>query len=363
MHDVPWPVDFGGVFDLYYKLKSLHEAGIKIHLHCFVNKRPPQSALEKYCEEVHYYKRKKFSFSMKLPYIVSSRRSDELLRNLQKDHHPVLLEGIHCSYHLFTGALKDRKVLLRLHNAEFKYYEQLARNESNPLKRIYYSTESKQLKKYEHAVACKARVICVSETDKEIYQQEFSAQDIFFLPVFLPWQDVISKNGKGDYCLYNGNLSVNENENAALWLISEVFSKNEIPFIIAGKSPSEKLKSAVKKYPNIQLVADPAETAMQQLVENAQINVLPSMNATGVKLKLLNALFNGRFCLTNAAGCTGSGLEELCDIEEDAAGFTAKIALLCNLSFNEAQTEKRRSALSLICNNELNARKLIAWVW
>ena len=33
--DVPYPVDYGGVFDLFYKIKTLHELGIKIHLHCF----------------------------------------------------------------------------------------------------------------------------------------------------------------------------------------------------------------------------------------------------------------------------------------------------------------------------------------
>ena len=29
MHDVPWPADFGGVVDLFYKLKWLHAAGLK----------------------------------------------------------------------------------------------------------------------------------------------------------------------------------------------------------------------------------------------------------------------------------------------------------------------------------------------
>ena len=33
--DVPYPVDYGGVFDLFYKIKALSEAGVKIHLHCF----------------------------------------------------------------------------------------------------------------------------------------------------------------------------------------------------------------------------------------------------------------------------------------------------------------------------------------
>ena len=33
--DVPYPPDYGGAIDVYYKLKALHEEGIKIYLHCF----------------------------------------------------------------------------------------------------------------------------------------------------------------------------------------------------------------------------------------------------------------------------------------------------------------------------------------
>src|SRR5690349_17100190 len=121
-HDVPWPADYGGVVDLFYKIKALHELGVRIYLHCFVNKRPPQEKLEKYCEKVYYYKRKAgiTGFSFRLPYTVNSRKNAELIRNLNKDEYPVLLEGVHCSYYLHTGKLANRKVLLRLHNAEFE---------------------------------------------------------------------------------------------------------------------------------------------------------------------------------------------------------------------------------------------------
>ena len=33
--DVPVPANYGGVIDVYYKLKALHLQGVKIHLHCF----------------------------------------------------------------------------------------------------------------------------------------------------------------------------------------------------------------------------------------------------------------------------------------------------------------------------------------
>ena len=148
-HDVLWPADFGGVMDQFYKIKALHQAGVKIYLHCFVNKRPPHDELKKYCEAIYYYKRKVNlgHFSFRLPFIVSSRKCNELIINLKKDNYPILIEAIHCSYNLFAGKLNNRIVLLRLHNTEFEYYHQLALNEKNPLKKWYFRHESKLLKK------------------------------------------------------------------------------------------------------------------------------------------------------------------------------------------------------------------------
>ena len=189
-HDVPWPADFGGVVDLFYKIKTLHQNGIKIYLHCFVHERAPQQELDKYCESVFYYKREKKAsrFSFRLPFIVNTRRSAELLRNLQKDKHPVLLEGIHCTYPLYTGGLTGRNVLLRLHNAEFEYYHQLALHEKNPFRKLYYHHESKLLKKYERLLANKVKIIAVSDQDIEFIPAAFWRHfDITHLPVFLPY--------------------------------------------------------------------------------------------------------------------------------------------------------------------------------
>ncbi|RYD71030.1 MAG: mannosyltransferase, partial [Sphingobacteriales bacterium] len=103
--DVPLPVDYGGVMDIFYKINWLHQLGIKIHLHCFTNGRPPQDELDNYCEEVFYYERKSFlqALPLKIPYMVASRNHPLLLKNLSKDNYPVLLEGIQCSYLLYTG--------------------------------------------------------------------------------------------------------------------------------------------------------------------------------------------------------------------------------------------------------------------
>ena len=362
MHDVPWPADFGGVVDLYYKLKWLHAFGVKIQLHCFVHNRPQQPELNKYCEAVHYYERKK-RFGLRLPYIVSSRIDKKLLENLAKDDHPILLEGIHCSYLLYADSFPHRKIFLRLHNVEFLYYGKLAGHETNWLKKFYYGNEARLLKKYEQTVATKAPVWAVSTADVEVYRNVFGAADIHFLPVFLPWDRAEPRAGTGSFCLYHGNLEINENETAALWLIENIFAALYLPFVIAGKNPSKKLKTAAASYKHISIVDNPPEHQMQELIAEAHVNILPSFNNTGVKLKLLNALYNGRHCLVNLAGCEGSGVNEACVIAETAEEFKEHLQKLFQEEFTENKIQHRNAVLKSLYNNEQNARRINAWIW
>lgn len=363
--DVPFPADYGGVVDLFYKIKSLRQLGVKIHLHCFTKDRKPQEELNNYCETVNYYQRKNniSSFSYCIPLIVNSRVNEELINNLQKDNYPVLMEGIHCTYYLHNAQLNNRKVLVRLHNAEFEYYKQLAKQESNLFKKFYYSFESRLLKKYEKSIADKTTFLAVSKQDITLYKQEFGANDMQYLPVFLPYVSAVGKAGKGCYCLYQGNLAINENEKATIWLLQHVFSKLSIPFVIAGKNPSKKLTQLAHRYQHTCLVANPSEKDLQDMIAKAHVHVIPSLNNTGIKLKLLNALFNGRHCLVNKAAVEGSGLEIFCHIADDALSFQQKIEALYLLPFTEQEVLQRQDLLQTIYNNESNARELMTFLW
>jgi glycosyltransferase involved in cell wall biosynthesis len=367
--DVPYPVDYGGAFDIFYKLKYLKEAGVSIHLHCFVNKREPQPILEDYCDKVDYYPRQTGhkGLSYQLPYIVSSRNSGELVENLLNDNYPIIIEGIHCTHFLHDerfSNLQDRKIILRLHNVESMYYRQLFQSSPNSLKKLYFLAESLLLKKYEACIAKKVSLILtVSDADKDIYKKEFGARNIANLPVFIGYKEIKSQEGVGCFCLYHGNLSVPENEKAARWLCDNVFNDLNIPFVIAGKDPSDKLIRSVKTKTHICLVANPDEKEMCDLISKAQINILPSMNATGIKLKLLNVLFNGRHAIVNDATVKGTGFGPACHVAGNASGFKSIVTQLYHRPFTEDETVLRNSLLQNVFDNKKNAERLIRWIW
>ena len=87
--NIPWPANYGGVIDIYYKAKALAEIGIKVHLHCFAYGREVADEHLRFCHQVYYYQRdtslcKHWS---RFPYIVNSRQSKELVNNLLKDNY------------------------------------------------------------------------------------------------------------------------------------------------------------------------------------------------------------------------------------------------------------------------------------
>ncbi len=361
--DVPFPVSHGGFFDPFYKLVHLHNAGVAIHLHCFEYGREPQPELEKYCKEVHYYRRKKIGgVSPNLPYIVSSRKNVALIKRLAEDDYPILLEGTHCTYLLYKNFFPARKIIFRLHNIEHIYYKRLFKWESSLFKKVYYLFESFVLKKYEKRVAEKASVVLtVSQNDTTLFKQYCPKANTQYLPLFLPFERIKSKIGSGDYLLYHGNLAIAENQKSVYWLLQEL-GPIDMPLIIAGRNPPQILQKFIKQFKNCQLKNNPTDWELEELIQNAHINIVLSFNNTGIKLKLLHALFSGRHCIANSAAVANEAFKNCCHIADTATEIKVKIAYLKQMSFLQEHIDIRENVLLPLYNNSNNAQTLSAWL-
>lgn len=357
--DVPYPPNYGGVIDVFYKIQALAEKGIKIHLHCFKYGRESSEILKRLCHKVHYYPRNvaKSQLFNKLPYIVVSRASEVLIENIAKDNHPVLFEGLHTSYYINDTRLGDRKKMVRTHNIEHDYYNSLAKVESNIFKRYYFYNEATKLESYENVLTKANFVAAISKNDESYFQQKYG--NAFYLPAFHSNEKVNIQTGKGPFAFYHGNLGIGENNEAALWLINEVFSNFNHSLLIAGNRPSDELQEAVKKHNNITLISDPTTKQIHQLIADAHVNVLPTFQPTGIKLKLLSALYNGRFCVVNNVMIENTGLERLCVLADSATDMRAEIQRVFKTEFRTSDVKLREKVLAENFSNKINIEKLI----
>lgn len=312
-----------------------------------------------YCEEVNYYRRDSFwkGFFSDKPFIVQSRNAAELKAKLLQNSYPILFEGLHSCFYLTDDAFKQRCRLVRMHNNEAEYYLKLAHKEHRFFKRLYFYSEYRRLMRFEHVLEFADGILCISLTETNHYQKKFGRAK--YAAPFHGNGTVQSKAGRGDYALYHGNLEVNENIEAVCFLAEEVFDDLPFRLIIAGHHPAEKIKAFAMACDRIELIADPGEEQLNDLIRNAHINVLPTFMETGVKLKLINALYKGRFCLVNNQMVNNTGLEKYCVISNDAIAMKQNINELFQKEFTAEEIILRKQ-IETEFSDLAEAEKIIA---
>ncbi|MCX6279390.1 MAG: glycosyltransferase family 1 protein [Bacteroidetes bacterium] len=359
--DIPFPANYGGVIDVFYKIRALHREGVRIHLHCFTHRRLPAPELEQFCESVHYYPRTtglKANLSLK-PYIVSSRMSQELLKNLLKDDHPVLFEGLHTCGFISDRRLNGRLLIYRESNIEHHYYYHLFGAEKNPWKKIYFLAESLRLKLFQSVLNHASLALTVSQEDTTYLAKAFPQKQVYYLPSFHGHDEMNILTGRGNYALYHGKLSVAENSHAAEFLIKKVWEDSFPELIVAGLDPPLWLKKLAEKRHNISFIENPSNDAMQQLIRQAHINIMVTFQPTGLKLKLLNALYNGRFCLVNPQMVTGTSLGNLCKLASTPGDFKLLIPGLFRQDFSKILISERKTTLFENYSDLNNCKRLV----
>lgn len=321
--DVPFPADYGGVIDIFYRIKALHSLGYEITLHCFEYGRGAEPELEKYCSAVHYYRREKKlkHWFSRTPFIVKTRSSMQLLENLLKDNSPILFEGMHTTFLLSNTQLKNRIKLVRMHNIEHTYYAELAQKSSGA-KKYYFQSEARKLKRYESILIHATHVLAIQENDLAYLAKIHPS--VHLLPASMPELEEMEHEETKPYCLFHGNLSVPENESAVEWILENVAGKIDMELIVAGKRPSKGLVDCCNEKKVI-LVVNPSSEEMEALVTEARVHVLYTDQPTGLKLKLLNALQTCGFVVLNDKMCEGTALAAYCEIANTGAEFIKSI--------------------------------------
>ena len=357
--DVPYPPNYGGVIDVYYKVKALHALGVKVHLHCFEYGRKGADELKNVCASIHYYSRRtsKSQLFNTFPYIVLSRESDELKKNLLKNNFPIFMEGLHSTRLLGDPDFGKRKMYVRSHNVEHDYYENLAKVEGNIFKRYYFYNEAGKLLKYEPVLKNASGIFAISPNDTKYFSLKYD--HVHYVTAFHPHETVTCRAGKGDYAFYHGNLAVGENNEAALYLVNKVFNDLDQQLIIAGSKPSDELKKIVRTKANIALYNDLSHEQIQEFIADAHCNILPTFQSKGIKLKLLSALFAGCFCIVNKPMVENTGLEHLCIMANSPEVMKEKVKSVFEKEFTDRERKKREEVLLRDFSNIENAKKIL----
>lgn len=313
----PYPANYGGAIEVFEKLKALKDAGFYIILHAFMYDREYDSHIEHYADEIYCYTRKKRILDQLYikPFIVKSRETDDLLRNLCKNKYPILFEGLHTCAFLDSELLKNRAKWVRAHNIEHDYYNSLSSGKCSFAKKMYFKLEARKLKLYERVLISSDAILAITEKDKKYFISEYAQPktDVIHLPCFSPEPQRIKGLSVKKQILYHGNLAVIENQTAVNYILDNYPDGFDAPLIIAGANPPEYLKQKIAQCKfNTQLIENPSDSELSELIQSSKVNLLLTFQATGIKLKLINALRLGTYIVVNPEMTEGTGLENLC---------------------------------------------------
>lgn len=345
--------------DLLFMIKALHQIGQKIHLHCFYPQRVQLSLVESDCEEVIGYCQENREapsiFFREQKMDVSEKK--RLLRNLKNDEHPIICHGFQASQLVFEDTiLKERKVLFRFLRNEPNYLQNLAKVTPWGLRKLYYLIAAFRAKRTFQKILTH-RAIASS------LENQINADNIIKVAEFKGQSETFFKNGMGSFCLYYADLSKRENEFAAQWLLEHVFNELELPFVIAGKNPSEELEQAAHVRMHTCLVSNPGEMELKELIKKAQIVLLPSFIDQQNYLDVLESLLLGRHVLVNGKAVAGNPFQSLLDVAESPDDFKQRAEQLFKIEFLEEQKNLRLKEIEKFDSDESNANKMISLLY
>ncbi len=358
---VPYP-PHGGVlqrgFNLLRELGRRHE----VHLLAFNHRDelPPGEAVERskrelgaFCRTVEYFDLwPKRSAAHKLlclavaalhpePFSVLAHRSRQLSRRVAE-----LCRGNPAPdiVHLDTIALAqyrqccgDRPVILAHHNIESQLMRRRATFERGWLQRAYVGREASKLRRLEARAADQFRAnITVSVADAEELRMICPGAVTAVIPNGVDTVYFVPRRGQESPTLiFTGGMNMFANRDGVDWFLDGVWPsvKARVPdarFVAIGQRPSERLQAASAMDGAVQAPGFVQDVRPE--VARAAIYIVPLRVGGGTRLKVLDAMAQGKAIVSTTLGAEGIDVRngEHLLLADDARAFADCIVDLLN---------------------------------
>lgn len=243
-------------------------------------------------------------------------------------------------YEMFQYVPKDYKgkVILHQHNCEYLIWERFSELESNPIKKIALKNQAFWIRNYEKQICNRANTILAAPNDinelvkigaqREKFYETYHLGDAELLDLTpLKWSQ--SENA----ILFIGTLTWEANIDGVIYFLKDVWPKiltknPEIKFYIVGKNPDQRIIQIANEYPNVILTG--FVTDLEDYYSKCKVFISPLRFGSGIKVKVMNALYRGIPTVSTSIGAEGLAVENEVSmmITDDSQKFADDILLL-----------------------------------
>jgi polysaccharide biosynthesis protein PslH len=262
-----------------------------------------------------------------------------LLEKLSSSNYDVVIfESLYAA--IYTPIIRKvfkGKICYRSHNLEFRIWEDLAKNERNPLKAWYVNQLAKSLEKEERMLWDQVDVILpISQGDTEFIEQATKTK-VHYLPSSMPKnsKEIVWKENR---LCFLGAFDWEPNIEAVKWFIDAVFpvllkDNPALEFHIAGRKSSDIPLEYRRKNVIIHgFVEDPLEF----IAENG-LFVAGLQSGSGIKMKILEAMSIGAPCVLTTKAAEGLSIESIIPVHKNKESFISDIQSLLTSKENAIQ--------------------------
>jgi polysaccharide biosynthesis protein PslH len=273
-----------------------------------------------------------------IPYTISRFRSVDLtekLISLLKDEFDIVqIEGL--SMAIYLPVIRKNsvaKVIFRPHNVENVIWAQLAKEESDIFRRLYFTINSVKTSRLERKIAdCFDGVAAITEKDKEWFVSEGCRKPIIVSRPSPLKNDSISVKNIPMSVGFIGALDWRPNINGLKWLVKKVWpavteALPDATLFVAGRNPAKEINK-ICNGKNIIFIGETESSA--EFIASREILVVPLFSGSGIRMKILEGMSLGKCIVATPASAEGIIFENKKDIfiEQDALLFADRITML-----------------------------------
>jgi len=244
---------------------------------------------------------------------------DVRLKQLLEQENFDIVQIEHLNLHHYIATVRrysKAKIVLRSQNIEHLLWKKIACGKSNLLLRIWLGHEAKKLKRLEENISASVNgIIAISHEDANYFRQIGNKIPVAAISVGIDFKLPNSEGKQTDSRTTNfyhlGSMDWQPNQEGAKWFFNTVVplmnSKGNCSrFHFAGKKmPAELMKWNDEKVYFIQGQIE----SVDEFLADKDILIVPVLSGGGVRIKILEALANGKSVISTTEGAKGLPLE------------------------------------------------------
>ena len=262
--------------------------------------KPLYAAAAMLCGESYHVKR-----------YVNTQFAERLKAILQREQFDVVhVESIFLTpYVPLIRRYSQAKVILRAHNVEHLIWKRVAQSTRTGFKRWYLKHLSLTLRAYElEHLADYDGIVCITRNDADYFRSNGCRRPITHIPFGIPLPETSEtpETPESNSLYHLGSMDWMPNQASIRWLLDEVWPviHREVPqahlYLAGRKMPAAWMRAHIDGVTVVGEVPD-----ARQFIAGKQINVVPLLSGSGIRVKIIEAMSMGKAVVTTTLGAQG----------------------------------------------------------